>query len=57
VDTLRQYGRTPENEIQVRDGSRFMLKIFHDNRDRWMNYRQEGETDAELDDYDIIDYR
>lgn len=56
VDTLRQYGCTPENDIQVRDGSRFLLKIFHDNDDRWMNYRQEGETDAELDDYDIIHY-
>lgn len=56
VDTLRQYGCTPENDVQVRDGSRFMLKIFHDNKDRWMNYRQDGETDAELDDYDIVHY-
>jgi hypothetical protein len=56
VDTLRQYGCTPENNVQVRDGSRFMLKIFHDNKDRWMNFRQEGETDAEFDDYDIVHY-
>lgn len=56
VDTLRQYGCTPENDVQVRDGTRFMLKIFHEHKDRWMNYRQEGETDAEIDDYDIVHY-
>jgi hypothetical protein len=56
VDALRQYGCTPENDVQVRDGTRFLLKIFHDNSDRWMNYRQEGETDAEIDDYDIVHY-
>ena len=56
VDTLRQYGCTPENDMQVRDGSRYLLKIFHDFGDSWMAYRQEGETDADLDDYDQIHY-
>jgi hypothetical protein len=31
MDTLRQYGCTEENDAQVRDGSRYMLKVFHDN--------------------------
>ena len=56
VDTLRQYGCTPENDIQVRDGTRFLLKIFRKHGDSWIKYRQEGETDADLDDYDIIHY-
>jgi len=56
VDTLRQYGCTAENDIQVRDGSRFLLKIFHKGKDRWMAYRQEGETDANIDDYGLIHY-
>jgi hypothetical protein len=56
VDTLRQYGCTPENDVQVRDGTRFLLKIFHANGDSWIKYRQEGETDADLSDYDKIHY-
>jgi hypothetical protein len=32
----------------------YLLKVFHDNRDRWMNYREPGDTDADLDDYDLI---
>jgi hypothetical protein len=56
VDTLRQYGCTPENDIQVRDGTRYLLGLFHRGKDRWMAFRQEGETDAELTDYDLIHY-
>ncbi len=54
VDTLRQYGCTPENDVQVRDGTRFMLEIFHDNKDRWIDYDQENEADDDRDDYKII---
>jgi hypothetical protein len=56
VDTLRQYGCTPENDKQVRDGTRYLLKLFHGFGDSWIAYRQEGETDADLDDYDVIHY-
>jgi hypothetical protein len=56
VDTLRQYGCTAENDVQVRDGTRFLLSIFHKGKDRWMAYRQKGETDANIDDYGIVHY-
>jgi len=56
VDSLRQYGCTAENDVQVRDGTRFLLKIFHDGDDSWMDYRQDGETDANIDDYGLIHY-
>ena len=56
VDVLRQYGCTPENDGQVRDGTRYLLKVFDRLDGRWMDYRQEGESDAELDDYRLIHY-
>jgi hypothetical protein len=54
MDTLRQYGCTEENDAQVRDGCRYMLKVFHDNNDRWMNYRRGNETHLDIDDYYLI---
>jgi hypothetical protein len=54
VDSLRQYGCTPENDLQVRDGTRYLLDIFHDGGDRWMAYREPGETDADVDAYDLV---
>jgi hypothetical protein len=56
VDTLRQYGCTADNDVQVRDGTRFLLNIFHKGKDRWMAYRQPGETDANIDDYGLVHY-
>jgi hypothetical protein len=56
VDTLRQYGCTPENDIQVRDGTRYLLQLFHAGNDSWMAFRQDGETDATIDDYGLIHY-
>jgi hypothetical protein len=56
VDTLRQYGCTPENDIQVRDGTRYLLRLFHQGNDRWMAFRQDGETDATIDDYGLVHY-
>lgn len=50
VDSLRQYGCTAENDVQVRDGTRYLLKVFHEGKDRWMAYRREGETDTNLND-------
>jgi hypothetical protein len=54
VDSLRQYGCTAENDAQVRDGTRYLLKVFHDSNDRWMNFRRDGETKGSLDDYALI---
>jgi hypothetical protein len=54
VDSLRQYGCTEENDLQVRDGTRELLKIFHEANDRWMSNRYPGETNANLDDYELI---
>jgi len=52
VDSLRQYGCTPANDVQVRDGTRTLLKYFHQSKDSWMTYRNPGEK--KLDDYDLI---
>ncbi len=54
MDTLRQYGCSESNDLQVRDGARYMLKVFHSNNDRWMNYRQGSAKNAKLDDYNLI---
>ena len=54
VDSLRQYGCTAENDVQVREGSRYLLKAFHDSKDRWMNYRMKDEADVELDENDLL---
>ena len=49
VDTLRQYGCNPENDAQVRDGTRYLLEDFHKRGDKWMNYHEERKTFSELD--------
>jgi hypothetical protein len=54
VDSLRQYGCTEENDLQVRDGTRYLLNIFHAGGDRWMTYREQDETDEDIDDYDLV---
>ncbi|MGI9522791.1 MAG: hypothetical protein ACR2PG_14210 [Hyphomicrobiaceae bacterium] len=54
VDSLRQYGCTPKNDVQVRDGTRYLLRLFHENKERWMAHREKGEADATLDDYTLI---
>lgn len=54
VDSLRQYGCTAENDLQVRDGTRYLLDLFHAGGDRWMTYREPGQTDEEVDDYDLV---
>jgi hypothetical protein len=46
VDSLRQYGCTPGNDMQVRDGTRYLLKSFHDDGKRWINDRDESDGNA-----------
>lgn len=54
VDTLRQYGCTEENDRQVRDGTRYLINLFHAGGDQWMSYREPGETDKDVDNYDLV---
>ncbi len=54
LDSLRQYGCSAKNDVQVRDGTRYLLKVFHDGNDRWMNNRGAGQANANIDDYDLI---
>jgi hypothetical protein len=54
VDTFRQYGCDDENDIQTRDGARWLLDLYHDHKESWMAYREPGETDAMVEDYDFI---
>ena len=44
VDLLRQYGGTEETDLQVRDGTRYLLRLFHSAGDRWMAHRESYET-------------
>jgi len=51
VDTLRQYGCTPETDKQVRDGTRYLLGDFHKRDDKWMNYHEPRKTFADPIEY------
>jgi hypothetical protein len=53
VDLFRQYGCSEENDLQVRDGSRYLLRLFHSAGNHWMAYRAEDEA-GQIDDYDLI---
>lgn len=44
VDTLRQYGCNPENDTQVRDGTRYLLADYHRRGAKWMNYHEKRKT-------------
>ncbi len=54
VDSLRQYGCTPTNDRQVRDGTRYLLSVFHNNGKRWMGDAKTGQGDDNQDDYDRV---
>lgn len=41
VDSLRQYGCTPQNDVHVRDGTRHLIRLFNDHDQSWMNYRKQ----------------
>ena len=53
VDLFRQYGCTEQNDLQVRDGTRYLLKLFHAAGDRWMAHREPDES-ADTSDYDTV---
>lgn len=53
VDSFRQYGCTELNDLQVRDGTRYLLKLFHAAGDSWISHREPDET-GKVDDYDAV---
>ena len=44
VEILRLMGCTPENDLQVRDGTRYLLRLFHAAGDSWIEHREPYET-------------
>jgi hypothetical protein len=53
VDLFRQYGCTEQNDLQLRDGTRYPLRLFHSAGDRWMTYREPNEP-ANTGDYNEV---
>jgi len=53
VDLFRQYGCTEQTDLQVRDGTRYLLKLFHASGDHWMSYRGPHEA-AQASEYDLV---
>jgi hypothetical protein len=47
VDLLRQYGCTEENDLQVRDGTRYLLELFRGAGESWVAYFGPGESQDE----------
>ena len=54
VDSLRQYGCKPESDVQVRDGTRFLLKVFHDGGNKWISNPTDDKGQSEVADYHVI---
>lgn len=53
TDAFRQYGCTEQDDLQVREGTRYLLKLFHSAGDHWMAYREPGEP-AQINDYNAV---
>ena len=53
ADLFRQYGCSEENDLQLRDATRYLLSLFHAAGDRWMAHREPDET-AVISDYDTV---
>jgi len=54
VDNFRQLNCTVENDIQVRDGTRFMLGLYEKAGREWTKVREAGEETADLSAYDVM---
>lgn len=48
VDLVRQYGCDEEDDVMVRDGTRFLLHLFSEKGHKWMR------DDDEVSNYDLI---
>ncbi len=53
VDLFREYGCTEQNDVQLRDGTRYLLALFHQAGNRWMAHREPSEP-ATINDYDAV---
>ncbi len=40
VDSLKQYGCTEANDLQVRDGTRYLMRLFHADGDSWLAHTE-----------------
>jgi hypothetical protein len=54
VDHFRHYGCTEENDLQTRDGARYLLRIYRQAGNSWMNHREPGEDADNLQGYNLI---
>ena len=53
VDLFRQYGCDENNDRQLRDGSRYLLALYKQSGEKWMNYREPYETKS-CNPYDLM---
>ncbi len=53
VDLFRQYGCSEETDRQLRDGSRYLLRLFKAAGGSWMAHREPYES-AEIGPYDLM---
>jgi hypothetical protein len=53
TDLFRQYGCTEQNDLQLRDGTRYLLNLFHSAGDRWMSHREPNEP-TDTGDYNEV---
>ena len=53
VDLLRQFGCSEDNDLQVRDGTRYLLSLYHSAGESWMAHREPNEH-RHSSDYDLL---
>ncbi|CAE8717496.1 unnamed protein product, partial [Polarella glacialis] len=52
VDLFRQYGCTEENDIQLRDGTRYLLSVYREAGSHWLDIKQtDGYEHTDADTY------
>lgn len=54
IDSLKQYGCTPQNDVQIRDGVRHLLQIYENNAHSWMTYLRRKRPEGEVDPYAMV---
>ncbi len=54
VDLLRQIGCTEENDLQVRDGTRYLMSLYHAAGDSWMAIPDATERRGHVSEYNLL---
>lgn len=54
VDLFRQYGCTEKSDRQTRDGTRYLMQLYHAAGDSWIDFRLPEEVGKELSAYQLI---